>query len=378
MMLLPLVLVACDGKDIDETDPADSGTPEITCDPGDICTVVGNGVAGLGKEDVPGPESMLYLPQDVEFDADGSAFFLDWNNHRVREVLDDGTVATVAGDGMIGDGPEGDAMAARFNHPTNLLFDAEGRMILAAWHNSRVERIDFSTGEMSFLVGDGSRSFGGDAGPALTSKLNLPSSVALSSDGRLYVSDQANQRVRCVDLDGNINTVVGNGTAGFGGDGGPAADAELFASVGQAAAPANKIIISPDQRMFIADTDNHRIRVVDLATMIIDTYAGSGEPGYAGDGGPALDAKIWGPTDVAIGLDGELYVTDTENNCVRVLGTDGTIESFAGVCGGPGYEGDGEPAIDAVLNKPYGVAVDPDGNVWISDTYNQRIRVVYR
>jgi sugar lactone lactonase YvrE len=366
-----LLLLACAPDDPPAAD--DTG---LSCESGDICTVAGNGIAGLGKEDVPATESMLYLPQDVSFSADGTPHLLDWNNHRIRAILPNGTIETVAGDGMIGDGPQGPALEARFNHPTNLAFDSRGRMTIAAWHNSRVEQVDFTTGELTWIAGDGSRSFAGDGGPATTAKLDLPSSVAYASDGKLYVSDQANQRIRCIDVDGTITTIAGNGTPGYAGDGGPATDAELYASIGQAAAPANKITISPDQKLYIADTDNHRIRVIDLATGIIDTFAGSGEPGYAGDGGPAKDAKIWGPTDVAVGLSGEVYFTDTQNNCVRVVTPDGMIDSFAGECGGPGFEGDGGPALEAALDTPFGVSVSPDGEVWIADTYNQRLRVV--
>lgn len=365
--MILILLSACDS-------PEES--VEISCDPGDICTVAGDGVAGLGREDVPAEESMLYLPQDMAFAPDGTPYLLDWNNHRIRAILADGTIVTAAGDGMIGDGPEGPALDARFNHPTNIAFDPEGRMTMAAWHNSRIERVDFSTGELSFVAGDGTRAYGGDDADATIAKLDLPSSVAYGADGSLYLSDQANQRIRCVDAAGIIRTVAGNGTAGFSGDGGPAVDAQLYAAIGQAAAPANKITISDDQLLYIADTANHRIRVIDLTTGIIDTVAGTGEPGYAGDGGAALDARIWGPTDVAVGLGGEVYFTDTENNCVRVIGTDGTIDAFAGQCGGPGFEGDGGPAIDAALDTPYGVAVAPDGDVWIADTYNQRLRVV--
>lgn len=370
--MILLLLAACPGPEDSAADLAPCGGSGV------ICPYAGTGIPALGKADVPATESHLYLPQDLTFGPDGDAYVLDWNNHRIIQIDEEGIVHVVAGNGLLGDGPEGDALTASFNHPTNITFAPDGTMVVAAWHNSRVERIDLEAGTLSYWVGDGTRSFGGDGGDALVAKLNLPSAVAFDAAGQLYVSDQANQRVRCVHTDNTIDSVIGNGTAGYTGDGGPAADAEINADMGQQAAPGNRILISPDQRLFIADTQNQAIRVVDLATMVIDTYAGSGVAGVGGDGGPAKEAKLFNPADIAMGVDGELYIADTENSCVRVVSADGTIDTFAGICGVPGYEGDGGDAVDARLYRPYGVAVDASGNVYVADTYNQVIRVVGR
>jgi DNA-binding beta-propeller fold protein YncE len=129
--------------------------------------------------------------------------------------------------------------------------------------------------------------------------------------------------------------------------------------------------------MYVADTGNHRVRVIDMATGMIDTFAGNGTAAYAGDGGAAKDASLFGPTDLALGPDGELYVADTENSCVRVI-EDGVIATFAGTCTEPGFAGDGGAPTDALLSKPYGVSLDEVGNVYIADTYNHRFRVVYK
>ncbi len=381
-MISLLLLAGCPTAP-EDTQAGDTDTgaePLEPCDvaSGTMCTFAGTGFSALGKDGVPATESHLYLPQDLNFDADGTAYILDWNNHRIRYVDDSGMIYTLAGNGLIGDGPEGPGAYASFNHPTNLEFGPDGNLYLAAWHNSRVEAIDPQTADLWYVAGDGSRSYAGDGGDALVAKLNLPSSVSFASDGTLYVSDQANMRIRAVGSDGLINSVVGDGTAGFTGDGGPASAAEINADKGQQAAPGNRMVIRDDV-MYIADTQNQRIRRVILDTMIIDTFAGDGEVGSSGDGGPGTSARFFNPADVAVGVDGEVYVADTENSCVRMITADGTmVSTFAGTCGVPGNEGHNVAADASKIWKPYGVAVDPDGNVYIADTYNQVIRVVYR
>lgn len=371
-MILSLLLVACTG-------PSDDTA--ATCDeaPGTICTWAGTGIAGLTEDGVPPLETNLYLPIDLTWGPDGNAYLIDWNNHRIRRITPDGELTTVAGTGELGDGPVGPAVDARFNHPTNIAFDSQGRMVVAAWHNSRIMRVDLTTGLLEFVAGDGTRSFAGDGGDPTIAKLDLPSGVVLDSHDQIYISDQANQRIRCIDDTGVINTMAGNGVPGYAGDGGPATDAEVHASVGQAAAPANRMALSPDgTRLYFADTGNHVIRYVDLAAGTMNAYAGTGTPAYAGDGGQAAAASFYGPTDIGFGPDGSLYVADTSNSCVRAIGADGIVSTVVGTCGQLGYDGDGGAPADALLNQPYGLDFDGDGNLYVADTYNQVVRVVYR
>ena len=382
--LLPLaILLGCnDGGD--EGDPCAAG-------PGTICTYAGTGIASLGEENVPAIESGLYLPQDLTFGPDGRAFVQDWNNHRLRAIDADGNVATVAGSGFLGDGPEGDAMIAMFNHPTNIAFDSHGDLILAAWHNSRIEKIDLDAGMLTFVAGTGARGYNKTDVDALTAILDLPSSVVVDEDDNIWFSDQANQQIRMVDAGGIIHDVGGQQRVdGYLGDGGPVSEAIFHASVGQAADPSNRLTLD-GRTMYVADTANHVVRVLDLDSLEIDRFAGTPPDcdetgtkciadnfGYDGDGGDALDAMLFGPTDVAVGPDHELYIADTGNHCVRVVTPDGVIDTFAGVCGEFGYDGDGASAKDALLNRPYGVALDADGNVYIGDTYNHVFRKVTR
>lgn len=372
-----LSLLACVTTDDSASEDTDTGVA-YHCDaaPGVICRIAGTGQQALGADGVPALESAMYLPQDVTVGPDGGIYLEDWSNHRLRRIdPDDGTVDTICGQVFIGDGPEGPAEDASLNHPVNIAFGPDGNLYIAAWHNSRVEKIDMTTDMLSYVAGTGVRSYGGDGGPALEAILNLPSSIAFADDD-LYVSDQANQRIRMVDENAIITTIAGTGAKGYSGDGGPADQAMLHAGSGQEATPGGRMLISGG-KMYIADTQNSAIRVIDLATRIIDTYGGNGTAGYSGDGGQATDAMLNNPTDVAMGLDGELYVADTENDCVRVIFPDGQIDTFAGRCTNWGDDGDGGAPRDARLHKPYGVSVGPEGNVYITDTYNNVIRVVY-
>lgn len=349
---------------------------------GQICTFVGTGKPGLGGENLSGPETSLYLPTDLTVGPDGRVYLLDWNNHRVRVMGEDGKLQTMIGTGELGDAPDGPALATSLNHPTHIAFDHNGELVMSAWHNSKVMRYDADTEELATICGTGKRSFSGDNGPAMQADLDLPVSVAFRADGAMYIADQANARIRLVDPAGVISTVVGTGEHGYGGDDGPATQAMLQAPKGQAASPAGKIALDADGNLFIADSGNNRIRRVDAQTGIITTVAGVGgtageDTGSAGDGGPAKEAQLARPTDVAIGPDGSLFIADTDNSCIRKVDPSGIITTVAGICGQEGAEGDHGKATEANLTRPFGIEVDKDGVLYIADTYNHRIRVVY-
>jgi sugar lactone lactonase YvrE len=284
----------------------------------------------------------------------------------------------VAGSGDIGDAKDGPALYAQFNHPTQISFQPDGAMLIAAWHNSQVKRLhlaaDLTQSTLETVAGTGARSFGGDGGPALMAAMNLPSAVVMDSRGNTIIADQANFRLRLVDPDGIIHTSCGTGVQGYAGDGHSGTQAELNSPVGQAAPPAGRIAIDRHDRIFIADTGNHAIRMVD-AGGIITTVAGTGEAGYSGDGGPATQAQLNTPSDVALSSNGILYIADTMNSAVRMVAPDGTISTLAGT-GEGGFSGDGARADLAQLDRPYGVEVAPNGHVYVADTHNHRMRIV--
>lgn len=417
--LLAVLFVAGCAEESEEPPCAGSGT---------ICTFMGTGKAGLGQDGRPAGEVHLYLPQDLAFGPDARPYVLDWNNHRVRTLDADDLVRTVVGTGQLGDAPDGKALDASLNHPTHVTFDPSGMLILSAWHNSKVARVDLGTGDIKTFCGNGARAYGGDGGPAEDAVLDLPVATVFDSQGRLYIMDQANQRVRRIEADGTIDTVVGPSSdwtaagyvkvcqvdpdlqqtvckncleeekddpdcedqpagrpQGFSGDGGPATDAFLYLPFSQSAPPAGRMDMGPGDVLYITDTGNQRVRAVG-PDGIIRTVAGSGPAefdssfrgGYSGDGGPATEAMLSRPTDVAADTDGGFYIADTDNSCVRYVDPSGIISTAAGVCGKKGFEGDRGAPDQALLNRPYGVALDDAGNLYIADTHNHRIRVVYK
>ena len=370
--------------------PSDSD-PINSCDPGDICPWFGTPeVAGMSPEGTPRTEASTFWVVDVVFHPiDDWPVIMDWNNHRVITFdADDELVVLTGVGGRLGDGPEGDAALAEWNHPTDVAWLSDDTMVMAAWHNSRIVQFDSDFETMSFVSGTGGRDFGGDGGPAIEAILDLPCGIRVDESDNIFLSDMANQRIRRITPDGLIDTVAGNGAHGFNGDG-PAMETMLASPALQRAEPAFKIDYARGN-IYIADTHNGRIRVFDPQAETIETIAGMGETppdsdngtvctagcGYSGDGGPATEAMLDTPSDVAVADDGTVYIADTENSCVRVVDPDGVIETFAGICGERGFDGDLGPADEALLNRPFGVAIDGDGKVYISDTYNSVIRVV--
>ena len=365
---------------------------------GAICTVAGTGIAGDGADGQAALATRLYLPQDMTVGPDGRLFVVDWNNHRIRAVNADGTMTIVAGIGELGPNVD-DPSSDRLNHPTNVTFDANGRMVIAAWHNSRVKTVDLSLPEPGNLVnicGTGKRAFDGNGGPASMASLDLPVAVAFDATGNLFIADQANQMIRVVDAaTGIIDTIAGKtyaldsgGATGHCADAQnpkpcvpfmdeiPAKDASFHLPVGQAATPGGRIALDATGNVYIADTENFRVRVIDAAR-IVHTFAGTGVNGFAGDGGPAAAAQLSRVTDVAVAPDGAVYIADTENSCVRLVTPAGIMTTFAGVCGHAGFAGDGGAAAAALLDRPSGVEIAPTGDIYIADTHNQRVRVVY-
>lgn len=362
---------------------------------GKIFTVCGNGLAALGAENVDPTLSELYLPQDVTVAPSGLLYVADWNNHRIR-VIENGLIRTIIGTGILGDADEGNALEVGLNHPTNVSFGPNGNLYMAAWHNSKIMKYDMTTGFLSIYCGwAGARGWFGDGDLAYDAIINLPSSTVWGPDGNLYISDQANHCVRMIDFNTNIITTVvaSQHKPGFSGDGGAAIDALLRAPSGQSADPSSRIQFDAAGNLYLCDTSNHRVRWVDTSgdpglpladrvkAGIIHTIIGNGVPGYSGDGGDATAAQINWPADLAIDpITGNLYFADKNNHRVRMLDrSTGIITTVVGN-GMPGYlaADEGKRATEARLYEPWGICFDSQGNLYVADTKNQRIRVVYR
>ena len=331
---------------------------------GTITTIAGGG--GFGEDGGPATQVLLNLPYGVAVDGTGNLYIADTNSDRIRKVDSTGTITTIAGTGERGfSGDGGPATQASLNSPFGVAVDGAGNLYIADQYNNRIRRVD-STGTITTIAGTEERGFGGDGGPATQAPLFLPTGVAVDGAGNLYIADASNHRIRRVDSTGTITTIAGTGERRFGGDGGPAIRAQLDAPSGVAVDGAGNL--------YIADVGNHRIRKVD-STGTITTFAGTGERGFGGPGGPAVQAQLDAPSGVAVDEAGNLYIADHNNNSIRRVDSTGTITTIAGT-EERGFSGDGGPAIQARLSLPYSVAVDSAGNLYIADASNHRIRRV--
>ena len=331
---------------------------------GIITTFAGGGTGGLGDG---GPAVQAQLsPSGVAVDAKGNVYIADYSNSRIRRVGPDGIITTIAGTGTQGfSGDGGPAVQAQLNLPTGVAVDAKGNVYIADYSNSRIRRVG-PDGIITTFAGTDTRGFSGDRGPAVQARLNSPRSVAVDAKGNVYIADYSNSRIRRVGPDGIITTFAGTGSPGFSGDGGPAVQAQLYNPSGMAV-DANGVV-------YIADRDNDRIRRVGPDGMIT-TFAGTGFPGFSEDGIPAVQARLFRPVGVAVDAKGNIYISDTQYHRIRRVGPDSIITTLAGT-GTKGFSGDGGPAVQAQLNFPTGVVVDANGNVYISDNQNHRVRRV--
>lgn len=281
-----------------------------------------------------------------------------------------GTIHTVAGNQTwIYNGDGGLATQSSIFLPFGVALDAAGDMYIADSSNGRIRRVDAVTQVMTTIAGNGVTGNTGDGGPAVQATLNSPTSVAVDPAGNVFFSDSGNNAVRRISaFDGTISTVAGiPGKHGYAGDSAAATKATLNAP--------NGISFDALGNLYIADTGNNAVRVVNEVSGIISTFAGSGVAGYLGDGGPATAARLSGPWSVTVSQAGEVYIADQNNHSIRKVDTSGTIRTIAGN-GTPDFSGDGALASAAALNVPASVVIDVAGNLYIADSGNNRVRKV--
>jgi sugar lactone lactonase YvrE len=389
---------------------------------GMIRTVVGSGEAGWSGDGGAAVAARLNEPKAVALDHDGNLLIADSENHVIRKVdRRSGLITTVAGctsshdsplavmnraavpatDDPLSEGSSsaeaafmqqsdlsgtvryvvhgvgstkrfagdgGRALDALLNFPTAIAADAEGDLYIADTMNHRIRRVDARTGRITTIAGVGLPRFGGDGGPSVAAGLNEPAALVVQG-ARLYVADQSNNRIRMVDLrTGVITTVAGTGTATFNGDGKPATEAALAGPSG--------LTIGTDGRLYIADTFNGRIRAVDPATGIIETVVGDGgEYRYQGEM-EASSPSLSRPSGISVDLEGNVFMTDSDNHLVRRWDrVAGRIDRVAGT-GSANYGGDGKTPLEASLNYPFGVVMDQENHLFVADTFNHRIREI--
>jgi len=331
-----------------------------------ISTLAGTGEQGFEGEGVQATTAKVNNPFGLALDASGNLYIADQLNNRIRKLTSDGVITTVAGTGtasFTGDGSS--ATSAAVNHPCGLVVDSAGNIYIADTANNVIRKVT-SAGTISTFAGTGGIGNTGDEGEAAKAVLDHPIGLALDSSGQLYIADTGNNRVRVVGADGKINAFAGTGTAGSTGDGGPAKEALLNRPQG--------IFVDAGGVVYIADTFNHRIRKVD-AGGTITTIAGIGTPGFSGDGGPATKAALRYPKSVTADSAGNLFIVDSFNARIRVIGPDGVIRTVAGD-GVLGYGGDDGPAAKARLRFPSAVVLDNAGRLYVTDTQNNRVRLL--
>jgi hypothetical protein len=275
-------------------------------------------------------------------------------------------INTIAGNGTAGfGGDSGLASSAELNGPSGVAVDSGDNLYIADPGNNRIRKVAAGSGVITTIAGNDSAGYSGDNGPAAGAELNAPGGVAIDSAGSVYIADTGNNVIRRINTSGTITTVAGNNAEGYSGDNGLATNATLYGPAGVAVGGSN---------LYIADTNNNRIRMVN-SVGTITTIAGDGTAGYTGDNGPATSATLNKPAAVLVGSTGNLYIADTGNNVIRMITTTGTISTIAGT-GVAGYSGDGGAATSARLDSPYGLNADSAGDLYIADSMNNVVRMV--
>ncbi len=337
-----------------------------------ITTVAGTGQPGAGEMNKLALKSALNQPFDVAVGSHGELFIADTFNHRVVRVNPrSGTVSLVAGSGEPGfSGDGGPAVKASLHEPYGLALDSSDNLYIVDRLNRRVRRVAHGSGTITTVAGSGAGDSSGDGGPAVNAGIVEPNGVAVSESGQeLYIADVGGCRVRRVDLTtGRISTLAGTGVCKHEGDGGLARDAAL--------AGPRAVEVGPGGSIYILEREGNRLRLVDAEAGLITTIAGTGAKGARGDGGPALRAEFNGPKEMAITRSGDILIVDTENHAIRRIDHRSRIVTRVAGFGQAGGSGDRGPAIEALLNRPHGVAVAPDGTIYIGDTNNNRVRKV--
>jgi sugar lactone lactonase YvrE len=327
-----------------------------------VSTVIGNGSPGYSDSQVNNPYGVLV-------GRDGALYFCDLDNQRIRRLdLKTHRTIDIAGNGERGyAGDGGRATAGSLNMPHEIAFDSRGHLYIAERDNHVVRKVDGATGVMSTLAGTGAAGFSGDGGPASQAQLRQPHSIALEGDGRLLICDVGNHRIRAVNLSSaTIETIGGTGERLPTPDGAPLKNTPLNGP--------RTMVVDRDGSIYLALREGNAIYRIAPKTRTLHHLAGTGEQGYSGDGGPARQARLAGPKGLA--LSGRsLYLADTENHAIRRIDLDrGTITTVLGT----GARGDGpEPdPLHCKLSRPHGLFADAGGTLYVTDSEAHRIRVL--
>lgn len=344
--------------------------PQIAYSSALISTLAGNGNAGNSNGSAT--SASFRGNRGLAIDLAGNIYIADTGNHLIRRIdALSGAVTTIAGTGSAGySGDGGQATVAALSSPASVSFNpATGQLLIADTGNSVIRSLD-PDGTIRTVAGNGTSGFAGDGSAATSAELNAPQGVTADYSGAIYIADTGNNRIRQVSSNGTITTIAGTGSAGNTGDQGAASSATLNAP--------SSLTVDLAGNLYIADTGNHSIRRMVLGSGIIDTYAGQGIAGYSGDGGAATSATLDQPQSVAVDAAGTVFIADAARHVVRAINpVSGKISTVAGT-GDSGYTGDAGTGMSAHLNGPKGVGIGPSGNVIVSDTGNNVVRLLGR
>ncbi len=333
-----------------------------------IVTVAGTGTPGVIVDGTPATNAGFNHLGPIALDSVGNLYISDYANYCIRKVNTLGILSTFAGTGVYGSGGDGGpATAATFSTITGLAFDKHGNLYISDVNVNRIRKIN-NSGIITTIAGTGTYGYTGDNGPATAAKIGAVGDIAIDTAGNVFFTDNVLMTIRKIDTAGIISRYAGNGSPGFSGDGGPATAAQLN----------NPITVATDRmgNLYLFDESNSRIRKVD-ALGTITTIVGTGIVGYSGDGGPASSAVLDRVDGLWVDTLENIYLADGNfsSNCIRKVNPSGIISRIAGV-GMPGFFGDGGPATAAQLQAPGRVTRRGNGNIYISDSHNNRIRMI--
>jgi len=335
---------------------------------GEVVTIAGTGKKGLVPGEQIAKETPVGEPYGLAAGPDGALYICEIATHVVRRLDEKtGKITIVAGNGTQGySGDGGPAVKAQLNEPYEVRFDAAGNMFFVEMKNHLVRRVDVKTGLISTVAGTGTAGFSGDDGPAVTAQLKQPHSIALDNDGHLYLCDIGNHRVRVVDLNSGIIRT-------FAGTGQPKPTPDGAPLAGTPLNGPRALDFDGGHNLYLALREGNAVYRIDLQKKTLHHLGGTGKKGYTGDGGPAKVATLSGPKGVALGPNGDVYLADTESHTIRVIrAANGVIETVIG----DGQRGDG-PSGDPLkcrMARPHGVFVDKAGHVYVGDSETHQVR----
>jgi len=334
-----------------------------------LSTIAGTGVKGSSGDGGPAIAAQMNEPCGVYRAADGSVYVCDTLNHRIRRISSDGKIKTIAGTGERGwSGDNGPATAAKLNEPYEVRLDANGNVYWVERLSHSVRKLDAKSGNVTTIAGTGTPGSSGDGKPATEAQLNDPHSIVFDKNGDLFIADVKNHRIRKVDMKtGIISTFSGTGERLPTPDGAPIATAPL----------SGPRALDFDQagNLWVALREGNAVLKFDLEKGTVHQVAGTGKKGYTGNGGPAKEATLNGPKGISVGPNGNVYIADTENHAIRMIDVaKGTLEAVAGT----GERGDGtiSDPLRCGLARPHGVFVDSSGAIYIGNSDAPRVLVI--